>query len=526
MPDRALKRFVAFAFSAADILVETDLQGRISFTAGALRTVQTLSSLGPSAEFASVFEPGSRQVVRTMLQTAPDEGRAGPRVVRCEGAPFELSLWRMKGAPLVQWAMRPARQAPGETEPSFFDQTRSALEQARLSGGEAALAMIWLEGCDQVRAALGDAHADQFFASLTEIASMHAVNGAAAEIPGLENVIGLVPKDVGELEQIEREIDEIARAEGLERVSARSAATPAASDDFETLIEVFVEAATSLQGGKPGFDPKALALHVQKAMRIAEARTKAVTVTVRNKMFEPYAQAIVDARTREPVEHELLVRLPGGRSFNPGLLLAEQVGVTPDLDLAMVDTALKFLAACPDRPALSVNLSGASLAAEGFRDRLAAVVGDREIDQSRLCFEITETYEIKNFERARLITDMLRQRGFNVALDDFGAGGAGLEYLLRLEVDRVKLDGGLTPRTNPSDWERRIFAGVTQFAQSMGVSLVAERVEQSWQALILESAGVDMLQGYLFAKPEPLSDLAQRHPPRMRRAEEPKAAFG
>ncbi|MGX6646740.1 EAL domain-containing protein [Maricaulaceae bacterium MS644] len=525
MPDAALKRFVAFAFSAADILIETDLDGRVSFSAGATSTFKTLASGRENLRLETCFATVSQRVIRTFIETAPEEGRAGPVRVWCEDRPIDLSLWRMKGAGSLQWTLRLVKDEALVGQCAFPMSAREVLDDALLGGRSLDLALVWLDGGADIRSTLGDREADQFFTSLTEIAKLHAKDNAAGRIPGSGDLIGLVPADDDALDQLEAEIDEIAKAGGLERVSARTRRMPTGEGSVEDALEIFMEAATRFDetGVPPQYD--LLAAAVEKAHRIAQARTDAVTLTVRKKLFEPHVQPIADAKTLDTVDYEMLIRLPGGRSFVPGLMVAEKAGLTEDLDLAMTKAALDFLKVCPDRPDLSVNLSGASIVTDGFGARLKTLLDTARIGPSRLCFEITETHAIKDFERARAVTEGLRKLGHTIALDDFGSGSAGLEYLLKLPVDRVKIDGALMPRTNPGEWERQRFQHLAGFAKGVNAQLVAEFVEHRWQALLLADAGFDLLQGHLIGKAEPLSDLARRHPPRTRR-EMATEAFG
>ena len=526
MPDKALERFVAFAFSAADILIETDLDGRIVFSAGALSSVKTLASAPAGWALAEFFEPVSRGLIRALAQNAPDEGRAGPVSVWCEDRAFDLSLWRMEGSDSLQWALRPSRNERRSDVEPFAAHARNVLKHAQANGDALSLSMIWLDGAERIRPALGDREADQFFESLNEIALMHAQDGAAGRIEGAGEILGLVAGETDWQARLEAEIDEIAGDLGLERVSARTASLPATDGPIDTMIEVFLEAATRFHDTGIAPDDATLAANVEKALRIAEARTRAVTLTVRNKLFEPYVQPLADSETLDPCEYEILVRLPGGRSFFPGLIVAEQSGIVQDIDLAMCEAALQFLNACPERPSLSLNMSAASLLSEGFSDRLAALLTTTRIDPGRLCFEITETRAISDFEAAQAVTEGLRRRGHPLALDDFGSGAAGVEYLMRLPVDRMKIDGALVPTRTPTEWERGVFKSMAGMAKDLGVTVVAERVEHRWQAVMLAQAGIDLLQGYLFGEPEPLSDLASRHSPVGRRTDGPIETFG
>lgn len=268
MADSALKRFIAFAFSAADILVETDLDGHVSFSAGATSTFKMLGSGEKNLKLETCFATVSQRVVRTFIETAPDEGRAGPVRVWCEDRPIDLSLWRMKGAASLQWTLRLVKDAAPAGPGAFPASAREVLDDARLGGRALDLAMVWLDGGD-IRSTMGDREADQFFTSLTEIARLHAQDSAAGLIPGAGDLIGLVPAHAGALDLLEAEIDEIARAEGLERVSARTRGMPTGEGSVEDALEIFMEAATRFHetGVPPQHD--LLAAAVEKAHRIA-----------------------------------------------------------------------------------------------------------------------------------------------------------------------------------------------------------------------------------------------------------------
>ncbi|XBQ17664.1 MAG: EAL domain-containing protein [Oceanicaulis sp.] len=510
-----MTRFVAFSFSTADILIETDLEGVIGFHAGATSRFEGLATVTSGSTLADCFGPAGRSIIATVLNAPPNQGRAGPFPIQSGDARGELSAWRMKDAPSIQWAIRLKKDKQGAAASGgeFAEAAGRAIEKARAAGRSVDLALVWLDNAEEVRDVLSDREADGFFESLQQLARLHAFEDVRTEIS--ETVVGLLPAEPGALKQLEADIDALARAEGFERVSAASRSLKTEGLEPEQAVEVFLEAAAGFDPDDidPAFDDPYAAV-AERARRLSEARKLAVKLSIHNRIFEPYVQPLVDPKAGAPAQYEMLCRLPGGRSFAPGLLLAEQSEATIDLDLAMCEAAIEFLEASPDRPGLHVNLSPRSLGAPGFFDMLNAKLRATKIAPERLVFEITETAEIQNFELVRSITDRLRSMGYRIAIDDFGSGAAGMAYLFKLPVDMIKLDGGLVPQSNPTEWEREMFREMARFAHGLGSQVVAERVEHRWQALVFEQAGFDLLQGFLYGKPFPLAELGERFKPR------------
>jgi EAL domain-containing protein (putative c-di-GMP-specific phosphodiesterase class I) len=93
--------------------------------------------------------------------------------------------------------------------------------------------------------------------------------------------------------------------------------------------------------------------------------------------------------------------------------------------------------------------------------------------------------------------------GFKVALDDFGAGAASFQYLQKLEVDVVKIDGKYVKKILTSERDAAMIKNLIQMCKDLGVKVVAEFVEDSAQAEVLRNMGADYAQGYLYGKAEP-----------------------
>lgn len=121
--------------------------------------------------------------------------------------------------------------------------------------------------------------------------------------------------------------------------------------------------------------------------------------------------------------------------------------------------------------------------------------------RDRLMFEVSEGEKVQDPGHLQRIFHAYRAMGFTVAIDDFGAGHAGLSLLADLEVDVVKLDMGLVRGCDASRPRRVILASVVAACRELGVQVIAEGVETNAECSALREIGVSLFQGYLFAKP-------------------------
>ncbi|RVU14989.1 EAL domain-containing protein [Methylobacterium oryzihabitans] len=120
----------------------------------------------------------------------------------------------------------------------------------------------------------------------------------------------------------------------------------------------------------------------------------------------------------------------------------------------------------------------------------------------QIMFEFTENERITDVGHLQRIIAEYRKQGFLTALDDFGAGYAGLNLLASFQPDLIKLDMDLIRGIAASPARQTIVAGVTAMARDLGVTVLAEGVETEAELLVLRAAGIRLFQGYLFARPE------------------------
>lgn len=214
-------------------------------------------------------------------------------------------------------------------------------------------------------------------------------------------------------------------------------------------------------------------------------------------------QPVLDVGGGGVVGVEALARFPAEPVRGPESWFAEasRVGLGVALELAAVRQALACLDRIPPPLFLSVNVSPATLVSREF----AVAVGPEHCP--RLVLELTEHVPVENYEPLTAAAAGFRRHGARLAVDDTGAGYAGLRHLLALGPEVVKLDGFLT-RGVDGDPARRALAGaLEQFTRETGARLIAEGVETAAELAALRGLGVCWAQGYHLGRPQPLGAL-------------------
>ncbi|MEG3125978.1 EAL domain-containing protein [Sphingomonas sp. GB1N7] len=215
-------------------------------------------------------------------------------------------------------------------------------------------------------------------------------------------------------------------------------------------------------------------------------------------------QPIVDLTTQLPFAYEALVRGPCGESaasvlaqVNPGNRYAfDQRCRVRAIELATAagilnggaKLSINFLPNAVYSPAACIKLTLATAKAVG-------------LPSSRLIFEFTENEEMVDPAHIAHIVKSYQQMGFGTALDDFGAGHAGLNLLARFQPDIIKLDMELVRGIEASMPRRMIVDAVIKLAAAMGILVIAEGIETEAELSTLTQLGVRYIQGFIFAQP-------------------------
>ena len=171
----------------------------------------------------------------------------------------------------------------------------------------------------------------------------------------------------------------------------------------------------------------------------------------------------------------------------------------------MIAVAAKAVAAIQadlkGKSVIAFNVSGATINDPSSFGMLAGYLARQRGLASRLMVEITETAEIENLSTANSAVQTLREMGYRVGLDDFGAGAASLQYLHGIKVDFVKFDGAMIQKIGASERDDALLAGLAKLCAEMGVTTIAEWIEDDAMARKALALGFQHGQGRYLGAP-------------------------
>lgn len=212
-------------------------------------------------------------------------------------------------------------------------------------------------------------------------------------------------------------------------------------------------------------------------------------------------QPIVDVHDRSIYAHEALVRGPAGESAHSVLSLLDNSN-RYRFDQACRVKAIKGAAQLGMRSRLSINfLPNAIYQPEVCIRTTLAAARTHGFDIENIIFEATEGEVVSDGKRLANILREYKRMGFLTAIDDFGAGYAGLNLLADFQPDIIKIDMALVRDVDTSRPRQAIARGVLRLCEELGIQALAEGVETAGERDFFHHEGVTLMQGYLFGRP-------------------------
>lgn len=237
------------------------------------------------------------------------------------------------------------------------------------------------------------------------------------------------------------------------------------------------------------------------------------------KEFVLFYQPIVCVKTERAIGVEALIRWehPSRGLVSPGefIPIVEETGLILPLGKWILEKAcldMKSFVATQDlvEPVmLSVNLSGKQFAQDNLFEQIEATLRNTAFPPQFLKLEITESVIMDNAEAAVRILEKLKRLNVKISIDDFGTGYSSLSYLHRFSADILKIDRSFISRMHLGGVNLEIVKTIITLGQALKMQVIAEGVETQEEFTMAEELGCDNAQGFFFAKPMPLEDLAE-----------------
>jgi diguanylate cyclase (GGDEF)-like protein len=398
---------------------------------------------------------------------------------------------------------------PNQTR--FFELFDAVLA-SRQSADDLALAMLDLDGFDEVNDALGYAGGDQALAEIGRRLQRAVPKDAIIARLGSDEFALLMSGTNADAAMASARILRQALLRPfwmnqLIQVSV-SIGLAVAPENGVMRDELMRRADLALRTAKRRGRGTAVAFEPEMEAEFQERRflKREVARALAAHAFDVHYQPIVTAEGGTITGVEALLRWnhPARGLVPPSVFvpLAEEVGLMDRLGEFALRRAVSDAGRWPDLY-VSVNLSPIQIRDRAFAELVLSVLQDAGLEPSRLVLEMTETVLVHDREHTAARLRELRALGVRLALDDFGSGYSSLSYLQGLPFDKLKIDrsflAGLTQFANAGV----IIQAIVRLGRALGMGVVIEGVETEEQRVLSRLAGCSELQGYLFGKPVP-----------------------
>jgi EAL domain-containing protein (putative c-di-GMP-specific phosphodiesterase class I) len=518
-------RYVAFAFAAADLLIEATAENVISAASGAAqsvvgRPVRELVGL----RFEELVAVPDQAFIRQLLKQIHDIGRIAPArvcLIKPEGKPARILLGGCRlanmpdriflSATLLPSALASMPAQPRDDSTGLLSKDAFQAAAERSAGAEGAgspqLKFLQLEGLAGAARQLVPDSAAMLMEEIGAALRAQSIDGDAAGRLG-DEAFGIVTTggdDRNRDATLLKQLGDVIRHAGIKdgQIAPHMARIDLAGagltdGDIGRSIAYAINAFVNAPSGGLGFTSLAGGL----AEAVGDTMTRVVSTRrmIADAAFSLVFQPVVRLDTKAIHHYEALSRFPGNKSPFETIVFSEDMGLIPELDLAVCRRAVEALGQHPDA-SIAINLSGRSIQNDGFRQSFSELVRPLNPLRGRLLFELTESAVVEDLEDAAAFLRWLRKLGHSICLDDFGAGAAAYSYLRRFDVDFVKIDGPFLKSATDHARERALIRSICVLCREIGCGIIGEMIEDEKLASLAATLGIDYGQGWLFGKP-------------------------
>ena len=238
-----------------------------------------------------------------------------------------------------------------------------------------------------------------------------------------------------------------------------------------------------------------------------------IRTTAEQEGFELHYQPLLHTESGACAGFEALLRLPDGKGDHISPLICipviEAMGLINVVGKWVIEEAARTAATWPSHLFVSVNLSVKQFEDGQLAEHVKNALAASGLKPKRLELEVTETLLMQNTESIAQQINELRQLGVSIAMDDFGTGYSSLGYLWQFRFDKLKIDRSFIAALSHNDKKAlEILDTIIMLGHKLDMTVTAEGIETAHQAEVLSSLACDHVQGFLYGRPVPASEIA------------------
>ena len=508
---------VAVALVTAAVWLANDQNDAVAFA-----TIYPLVSLFTMFFFSWPIGLGYQVLIAASLATARLASDAVPTSVA-----LAMITTNAVVAVIIGWLVRVAADAEADTLTGLPNRrglqrgVDAGIEEAEQLGQQMSVAFLDLDGFRRVNDVFGSAHGDRLL-RLTGQAWRQVVPSEATVARSGGDEFGVVLPGLSAAEALPL-------VEGLRGLLPEEQSCSAGIAEWrrgDTASLLLGRADSALQQAKRGGRARTF-VDVYSG-----AQSREMVDALPAGEFTVVYQPIVDLASGVVVGAEALLRWthPQRGTVSPVefIPLAEESGFILDLGRWVLRAACQEAALWDwsENPRISVNVSGRQLHDLNFVRDVRQILAETGLPATRLVLEVTESMLEADAPVALAAMEALRADGIRIAVDDFGTGYSSLSRLDRLPVDILKIDRAFVNALRPDTAVAPVITAIVALAHALGMSTVAEGIEEPYQAAALIAHGCGAGQGWLYGRPGPAEALASlaATPPRPAPTASPPAA--
>lgn len=405
----------------------------------------------------------------------------------------------------------------------FFTTLQMGLTQALLSNWQLAVVTVDLDDFNNVNETWGHLVGDQMLTELGQrLTNCLNVSDTVGRMDGDEFALILMIREgqADPLQTVERVREKLREPFHLAgQLTAMTASIgialyPNDGDDAHGLIK---HANTAMHRakkiGRDTYRFYTAQMNVEASAR--QAMEAALRDAVEQHAFELYYQPKIDLADGTVCGLEALLRWPrpGLPNVSPAVFvpILENLGLITQVGKWVITSVCKQIAdwqTAGEKPfRVAVNVSGQQIIEGDLIASIQQVLVDHQIEPHWLEIELTESSLMENTSHTIASLKTLQQMGIKVSIDDFGTGYSSLAYLRRFPIDKLKIDIAFIREVTSNPQDAAIAKTIIELAHSLDLQVIAEGVETAEQLAFLTANGCDQVQGYLFSRPLPISEL-------------------